>query len=201
MTKPMRQDINLYKPFKNPNIDSWLLNWKQFWLANLAFSVFFLIAYIIFSISNQLLEKKNIELSNQAEKLKNEFYAVKKTYPSIFFKKDVAKTIEDLNKEISSQEKLLQNIVNRTFLSSLLITLSHSISKDCWLTKIDINNNSSDIILTGNGLSMLSINSFMKNLIKNQFFKSYILNINHIDNEPDPETKAIGFEITMVRRS
>lgn len=198
-----RQEINLYQFFKAPPPVTSFLNWRIFWLTNLAFFIMFLLMALYSVYELHHLKTRKIEMAQEIQSLQSKFFNIKKNYPAFFFSQDAEKTIEQMKHDLVVEQALLASIAKRMPFSEALIAFSRTITPNVWLTEIAINKGSDEIILKGHSLSMDSMQLFLTNLIKDALFKDYSINISRVENptQKDVTTGILNFEINLTKKT
>lgn len=195
----MRQEINLLKKINQPKPTTALLSWRQFWLGNLAFFILMIITYLFMQVNLyfQHLNEKSLIKKNYV--LQQEFFTIKQNYPDLFFSQNVAKTVDDLQKELAANEAFLSKISSELPISSYLSIFSETILPDIWLTNIKISEGGQQILLKGNSITTSSVQHFLEILVNEKKLSDYILSVNNIESSA-PENKFIQFEILMTKK-
>lgn len=196
----MHQEINLYNQLSKPQPTTALVSWRQFWICN---AIFFggLVAISIFlQINIFILQSSESSLLLKEKELQQNFFTIKSHYPGLFFSQNVAKTVDDLQKELVSGENFLRGISTQIPISTYLSILSNTILPDIWLSKISIKDDGENIYLKGKTLTTQSVQQFLEILVNEKAFSGYILNVNNIGPNV-PDNQPVEFEINMVKKN
>src|SRR5215208_4792468 len=180
-TDNLRQEINFFKIFRAPPPLASILTWRRLILSYLLGILFFLLLTLFTWWQVHSLNEDRKYLVQQSDHYKKMFYSLKKHYPSFFFTQDVNNLLEQFQKNIESQQKLLQSIINKKPFSSDLILIAETIKPGNWLTGIVINKNGDEIIFKGHSLNMSSLQVFLDSLLGHKRFFNYTLEIKKID--------------------
>src|SRR5262245_9586068 len=133
-----RQEINLFKLFKAPPPITSIITWRRLILSYLCATLFFILLTLFTLGQSYYLNNEKDYLIRRSQQLKKLFYGLKKNYPSFFFTQDVTNLVEQLQKNIDSQQTLLQSIINKKPFSKDLILIAQTINAGTWLTGITI---------------------------------------------------------------
>ncbi|MBA3661727.1 MAG: PilN domain-containing protein [Gammaproteobacteria bacterium] len=197
----LQQEVNLFRFFKTASAKHTLLDWRSLWLLNGIFLFFCILLYGYYIWQNHRLENKKSEQLVIVSNFEKQFYEAKAKFPEFFFTQDVSQSIEKLQLELVSQEKLLISITNQKIFSQILFAFSRTIVPNVWLTRMVISKGGNEIALKGNGFSMTEVQVFLNNLVKEKLFTDYILNIKNIENTVKDKTiNNLSFEVTLSRK-
>ncbi|EKD71875.1 MAG: hypothetical protein ACD_46C00080G0010 [uncultured bacterium] len=197
-----RQEVNLYQTFEDPIAPITPITWKQMWIIN----TIFLFSLIIITFSNywhiNTLKKTKIELLKKVQETQAAFYKIKSTYPSVFFSRDVAQSIEKMEREILAREKLLQKTANHGLFSQQLEAFSTAIVPNVWLTEITLSKSGDHIIIKGQSQSAAEMQQFIMHLTSEKIFSTYALSVKTIEDNTKTEAKGdLLFELNLIRNS
>lgn len=196
----LQQEINLYRFFKPSQTLAVFLTWKQLWLANLAVIGLFILVYLFSLLDIAHLESKKIDMDNQVKALQENFFQVKNSYPPLFFSSDVNQSISHLQDDLATEERVLSTITNRIPFSNELVAFAEAIIPDVWLTSIDISTNGKAITMKGQSMSMENLHKFLENLLHENIFSGFSLNVNNIENlDKNNKNGNLNFEISLVK--
>lgn len=196
----LRQEVNLYKFFKDPIALADWLSLDKFLFYNSLIFLFLILLYIFSAWSNHRLEAQVIQAQGDVAQLQNNFYKLREKFPPIFFTQDINQSVKQIQNEIHAQEDILESLSNPVLLSKQLASFSQSIVPQVWLTEISINKGGDHIELTGDSLKMENLQGFIKNLSQHPLYATYRLTVNDISNENTPGNSNLHFQITLEKK-
>jgi Tfp pilus assembly protein PilN len=196
----LRQDINLYRPFKpfKPRLS--FSPWKVLWISNAFFLLLFVSIFLWTIWNKHQLYTQNKTLLSQNKLFEEKFTQLKKQYPSIFFSSNASQTINELQQNIDSQGKLFDALANAQPFSSVLVGLSQVITPNVWLTTISITKHGDQITLKGKSLDIKDIQSYLSKIHANKTYSQYTATISNIENPDDTAANQdLTFEINIAK--
>ncbi|HVE44659.1 MAG TPA: PilN domain-containing protein [Gammaproteobacteria bacterium] len=196
----LRQEINLYRKFAPPPTLAAILTWRRLWGIYALMAILFLVIYLASLWSVHFLKVEKKELTEKVALLASDFAALKKNYPTVIFSQDFQQSIEKLSKELSSENKELEGMVQQRKFSNTLLALSHAIVPDVWLTQIKVMENGAKISLIGNSLSQGALQQFFSNLSKESQFSQAAISIEKIENADKKISEKLSFDIIIANK-
>lgn len=202
----LRQDINLYTSFKTSTPALEYLTWKQLVLSSVGFLLLLILSYIL-DVSDLFYQKHHLaSLNKDIIHLQSQFESKKSLYPSFFFSDNVAKVVEDQEKNMQLEAQLLEKIANRISFSTILLALAEIKLPAIWVTEINIEDGGNVVKLTGNSLSMADLKFYFTQIQANHYFNDTHVTINSVehkpkDSYPDFQTYIISIAKTHNEKS
>jgi Tfp pilus assembly protein PilN len=196
----LKQEINLYRSFEEPTPVSEILSFQQLCRSTIFAGIIFTLMF--FSSLWHLHQLKNTKttLTQQAIALDANLTNLKNAYPQIFFYQNAQQSIEQLQKQLDTQEKILNTLVHITPFSQQLTLLAKIIMPDVWLTEISIQNSGATIILFGNSRSTQAMQLFIQRIFQEPAYAKYQLQLKNIESQDKTKTdENLSFTLTLTK--
>ena len=196
----LRQEINLYPKIKSVAPPTRWLSWKFLWLSNVIFISFFILIYFTTLWNVSYLKSKISQLNIQKKELQDNFFKLKDTFPKTVFSQNMDQSIAQLKQEVLIEKMLLKDIENYTPFSEDLISFSHIIVPDVWLTDILIEKGGETIVIKGKSSHSTNLQFFLDKISKDKQFKNYSLRANNIEEKKiDSGTFSFTFHDKKIK--
>ena len=196
-----QQKINFYKKISRENDSSSSpLTWKRLLLINGMMVGILSLFLLYFLFKNYQLSTLNQRKLAEVSQLQIKVETLKKQFPVEFFSQDLNTSLQELEKNIAQQKKLLDGLVTHTLFSKILAYIANTINTQVWLTEINISEAGSKVELTGHSLSLDNFHSFTKNILNNPDLAHYLISIEDVKVATEEKAIPVTFTIAIEKK-